>query len=185
MKKQIRSTSLVPEYMFDTFEDITPELLSSLGIKALLIDIDNTLAPYEQELPDERILNWFAALRENGIKAALVSNNHPTRVDLFNASLGLDAYPDSGKPGTKTLRLAMEKMGATPEITAGIGDQLLTDTLAAHRLGSISLIVPPIKDRTSAFFKFKRLLERPAIRKYRKTHGISVEKNSLSWRTWR
>lgn len=185
MKKQIRSTSLVPEYMFDTFEDITPELLSSLGIKALLIDIDNTLAPYEQELPDERILKWFAVLKENGIKAALVSNNHPPRVELFNKSLGLDAYPDSGKPGTKTLRFAMEKMGATPETTAGLGDQLLTDTLAAHRLGSISIIVPPIKDRTSAFFKFKRLLERPAIRKYRKANGISVEKNSLSWRTWR
>ena len=37
---------LTPDYMFEKFDDITPEFLTSLGIKALLIDIDNTLAPY-------------------------------------------------------------------------------------------------------------------------------------------
>ena len=176
---------LTPDYMFDSFADVTPEFLTALGIKALLIDIDNTLAPYEQPEPDERIINWFAALRENGIKASLISNNHPPRVELFNKSLGLDAYPDSGKPKSGTLIYAMTKMGSTPENTAGLGDQLLTDTLAAHRLGLISIIVPPIKDKSNAFFKFKRKLECPYVRKYRKAHGIIPEKNSLSERTWK
>ena len=187
MKKKKTSISLIPEYMFDTFDEVTPEFLLSIGINALLIDIDNTLAPYEQPIPDERIIGWFDSLRKNGIKAALISNNHPPRVELFNSKLGLDAYPDSGKPSTKTLRIAIEKMGVTPDTVAGLGDQLLTDTLSAHRLGAISIIVPPIKDRTSAFFKFKRQLERPAIRKYRKAHGISKDKSlsSLSWRTWK
>jgi HAD superfamily phosphatase (TIGR01668 family) len=179
------SKLLTPDYMFDTFSDVTPEFLSELGIKALLIDIDNTLAPYEQAEPDERIINWFAALRENGIKASLISNNHPPRVELFNKNLGLDAYPDSGKPKSGTLILAMEKMGSTPENTAGLGDQLLTDTLAVHRLGMISIIVPPIKDKTTPFFKAKRVLERPYIRKYRKAHGIVAEENSISKRTWK
>lgn len=187
MKKKYSSLSalLTPDYMFDSFADVTPEFLASLGIKALLIDIDNTLAPYEQPEPDKRIIDWFSALRENGIKAALISNNHPPRVELFNKSLGLDAYPDSGKPKSGTLIKAMQKMGVTPENTAGLGDQLLTDTLAVHRLGMISIIVPPIKDKTTPFFKSKRLLERPYIRKYRRAHGIVPEKNSLSERTWK
>lgn len=188
MKRKYNSLSklLTPDYMFDSFTDVTPEFLGSLGIKALLIDIDNTLAPYEQPEPDERIINWFASLSENGIKAALISNNHPPRVELFNSSLGLDAYPDSGKPKRGTLIKAMEKMGTTVENTAGLGDQLLTDTLAVHRLGMPSLIVPPIKDKTNAFFRFKRRLERPYIRKYRKAHGIAAfEKNSLAERTWK
>ena len=188
MKRKYNSLSklLTPDYMFDSFTDVTPEFLGSLGIKALLIDIDNTLAPYEQPEPDERIINWFASLSENGIKAALISNNHPPRVELFNSSLGLDAYPDSGKPKSGTLIKAMEKMGTTVENTAGLGDQLLTDTLAVHRLGMPSLIVPPIKDKTNAFFRFKRRLERPYIRKYRKAHGIAAfEKNSLAERTWK
>ncbi len=157
--------------MFDKFDSITPEFLQSLGIRALLIDIDNTLAPYEQPEPDERIISWFDSLRAAGISASLISNNHPPRVELFNRSLGLDAYPDSGKPKSGTLIKAMEKMGSDRENTAVIGDQLLTDALAAHRLGLVALIVPPIKDKTTPFFKFKRWLEKPYIKKYRKNHA--------------
>lgn len=184
-KKRSLRALLTPDYMFDSYLDVTPEFLESLGIRALLIDIDNTLAPYEQPLPDERIKGWVAALSEHGIRAALISNNHPPRVELFNTELHLDAYPDSGKPASRTLLLAMEKMGSTPENTAGLGDQLLTDTLAVHRLGMISIIVPPIKDKTSAFFRFKRLLERPYVRAYRRARGIAPQKNSLYERTWK
>ncbi len=187
MKSKHKSLSalLTPDYIFNTFSDVTPEFLEGLGIKALLIDIDNTLAPYEQAVPDERIRAWFASLSAHGIKASLISNNHKERVELFNRDLGLDAYPDSGKPKSGTLLLAMKKMDVDASVTAGLGDQLLTDTLAVHRLGMPSIIVPPIKDKTSPFFKFKRLLERPYIRKYRKKHGITFEENSLARRTWK
>ena len=162
---------LTPDYMFATYRDISPEFLAGLGIRALLIDIDNTLAPYEQAEPDEAIIAWFDGLRAAGISASLISNNHPPRVELFNRTLGLDAYPDSHKPSGKVLRLAMSKMGSDENSTAVIGDQLLTDALAAHRLGLRAIIVPPIKDKTSLFFKFKRRLERPYIRRYKKLNG--------------
>lgn len=172
MGKKIHSLNylLTPDYMFETFEEITPDFLLAHGITALLIDIDNTLAPYEQDEPDDRIRNWFAALSANGISASLISNNHPPRVELFNKTLGLPAYADSGKPSGRSLIAAMKDMGSSPENTAGLGDQLLTDTLAAHRLDIPSIIVPPIKDKTTLFFKFKRLLERPFIKRYKKLH---------------
>ncbi len=176
---------LTPDYIFSDYTKVTPDFLKSLGIGALLIDIDNTLAPYEMPEPNDSIKAWFAALAENGIKASLISNNHPPRVELFAKELGIDAYPDSGKPKSKMLIYAMQKMGSTPENTAGLGDQLLTDTLAVHRLGMPSIIVPPIKDKTSLFFKFKRVLERPYIRKYKKREGITFEKGSLAERTWK
>ena len=65
----------------------------------------------------------------------------------------------------------MKEMNVTPEITAGLGDQLLTDTLAVHRLDMISIIVPPINDKKTLFFRFKRWLERPFMRRYRKLHS--------------
>ena len=185
MKYKKTKPLLLPEYMFDSFLDVTPSFLESIGVRALVIDIDNTLAPYEQNEPDEKTVAWFDSLKARGIKAALISNNHKERVELFNRSLGLYAYPDSKKPSGKSIIDAMKKMGSTPNDTAALGDQLLTDTLAAHRLGLVSIIVPPIKDRTDTFFRFKRELERPYIRKYRKLHGVSVNKNSLSWRTWK
>lgn len=169
------SALLTPDYMFDTYDCVTPEFLASIGIKALLIDIDNTLAPYEQDEPDGKIREWFDALRAADIKAALISNNHPPRVELFNRTLGLPAYPDSGKPKSRSLLLAMKEMGVTPEVTAGLGDQLLTDTLAVHNLDMISIIVPPIKDKTTLFFKFKRWLEKPYIKKYRKKNSKCKE----------
>ena len=174
MKKKSSGLSglLTPDFMFDTFEGVTVDFLQEQGIVALLIDIDNTLAPYEQPEPDDRIRNWFASLEKEGIRASLISNNHAPRVELFNRTLGLDAYPDSGKPKGKILRVAMEKMGSDESNTAVLGDQLLTDALAGHLLGLRALIVPPIKDKTTLFFRFKRWLEKPYIKKYKKKHGL-------------
>ena len=160
-----------PDYMFATFDAVTPAFLHSLGMRALLIDIDNTLAPYEEPDPNERVLAWFAELEKNGIKAALVSNNHAPRVERFNKSLGLIAYPDSGKPGRKTLERAMKELGVTHTETAMLGDQILTDCFAGKHIGLCAIIVPPIKDKTNLFFRFKRLVERPAIRKYARKNG--------------
>ena len=171
MKKDLkrkRSIDLVPEYVFENYMQVRPEFLKALGIRALLIDIDNTLAPYEQDLPDENIVNWFSELRTAGICAALISNNDSARVELFNSLLSLPAYAKSGKPGKKTLIRAMNDMGVDASVTAGLGDQLLTDTLAVHKLGMISIIVPPINDKRTLFFRFKRRIERPFMKKYYK-----------------
>ena len=156
----------IPDYAFATYRDITPEFLSGIGIKALLIDIDNTLAPYEQDLPDEHITAWFNALAAAGIKATLVSNNGRERVELFNKNLGLPAYFKSGKPFAKNLKKAMRDMGSDKSNTAMLGDQVLTDVVAGRHIGLRAIIVPPIKDRTSAFFRFKRALEVPALKRY-------------------
>ncbi|MBQ8416145.1 MAG: YqeG family HAD IIIA-type phosphatase [Clostridia bacterium] len=162
---------LMPDYMFASYAEITPAFLRSIGVRALLIDIDNTLAPYEQAEPDERIVHWFRELHENGISAALVSNNHAPRVEQFNRSLGLLAYADSNKPSRKTLERAMRELGVEYGETAMLGDQLLTDCYAGKHIGLIALIVPPIKDKTNLFFRFKRLCERPFIRKYARMRG--------------
>ncbi len=162
-----------PDYMLGHYYDVTPEFLHSIGVRALLCDIDNTLAPYEQPDPDDRIRAWVASLAEAGIRVALVSNNHPPRVEQFNRTLGLPAYPDSGKPKKKTLIRAMREMGVEIGETAMLGDQLLTDAYAGKHIGLPALIVPPIKDKTNLFFRFKRWCERPFIRKYAKAHGYA------------
>ncbi len=163
---------LMPDYMFRTFDEITPAFLQGLGVRAVLSDIDNTLAPYEQAEPDDRIASWIADLAKAGIGIAFVSNNDRERVELFNRTLGVPAYGKSGKPFKKNLVRAMEDLGADRESTVFLGDQLLTDALAGHNLGVPVLIVPPIRDKKNAFFRFKRWLEKPTVQKYKKQHGI-------------
>ena len=161
---------LIPDYIFPRYDDVTPEFLASIGVCALLIDIDNTLAPYEQPDPDERNFAWVAAMRAAGIALTFVSNNHQERVERFAAPLGVKAYWDAAKPFRKTLDIAMREMGSTVENTAMLGDQLLTDAYAGKHIGLRTLIVPPIRDKKSLFVRAKRRIERPYIRKYRKLH---------------
>ena len=112
---------MMPDYMFRTFDEITPAFLTSLGVKAILADIDNTLAPYEQPEPDGRIKGWIASLAEAGIGIAFVSNNDWERVNRFNATLGAPAYAKSGKPFKKNLVRAMNDLGGTLETTVMLG----------------------------------------------------------------
>ena len=64
-------------------------------------------------------------------------------------------------------------MGIPAKEAAILGDQLLTDALAGNRMGMRVLIVPPIKDKTTLFFRFKRLCERPIIRRFKRRNGIT------------
>ncbi len=160
--------TLVPDHMFERFSDIGVDFLRSEGVRSLLIDIDNTLAPYEVAEPDGITVEWFGKLREAGIRAALISNNERERVERFNRTLALPAYHDCHKPSRKHILKAMADIGAERGSTMFLGDQIFTDVLAARRVGARVAVVPPIKDKKTLFFKFKRLMERPIIRKYRK-----------------
>ena len=157
---------IMPKLMKDSFRDVTPELLKSLGKTLLICDIDNTLVTYDDPEPTEELMAWFKSLNESGITVAFVSNNHEDRVTKFNEGLGYIAHYDSGKPKIGKLIETMKTAGKTKEESALLGDQLLTDACAANRAGIYSIIVPPIKDKTNLFFKSKRLIEKPYVKKY-------------------
>ena len=164
--------TLVPDFYCDDIYGITPEYIKGKGIDAVILDIDNTLVPYEIAEPTDEVRAWLTALTEAGIKVAFVSNNHAERVEIFNKSLGFPAFPDSGKPFKKACRAAMEAMGNTPDTTAIIGDQVFTDVLAGRNAGlAAAFLVKPIKDKTNLFFKTKRLMEVPVLKKYKRIHG--------------
>ena len=163
--------NLVPDYIFKTFDEASANFLCSIGIKAVILDIDNTLEPYEHPHPGEHVIAWLNSLSERGIKTAIVSNNGWGRVNLFNKDIGMPAIAKAKKPFKKNVLHAMEMLSAERENTIFIGDQILTDVLAAHNAGIRAILVPPINDRRDLFTKFKRLLEKPFIRKYEKRVG--------------
>lgn len=166
--------TFVPDYYFETFDKASAEFLLSIGIKGILLDVDNTLEPYENPLPTEKVLEWFRSLKAAGIGAAIVSNNDKERIELFNSELKLPAYFKAKKPFKKRLRMAMTDLGTAPEETIFMGDQIFTDVWAARNAGVRAILVPPIKDKTDFFTKFKRFLERPFLKKYRKKHKEKV-----------
>lgn len=160
----------VPDFRFESFEQASAEFLLSIGVKGIVLDVDNTLEPYENPKPSPNVLAWFKSLEENGIGAAIVSNNSSDRIDLFNEELRLPAYSKAGKPKKKNVLRAMRDMGTAPDNTVLMGDQIFTDVWAAHNAGIRAILVPPIKDKRDILTRFKRLLEIPVLRKYERKH---------------
>ncbi len=163
---------LVPDRMFGHYYEITPDMVRSLGRRALLCDIDNTLATYDDPLPPGPLTNWIEEMRQAGISIAFVSNNTRERVEQFNKPLGCVAFGKAGKPGTKYLQAACDRLEIDKKQAILLGDQLLTDCAAGKRFGIPAWIVPPIRDKKTLFFRLKRMLEKPYLRKYRRIHGV-------------
>lgn len=164
---------LMPDFYFAKFSDITPDFLKNNNIKNLLIDVDNTLAPYEQAEPDEKIMTWLKKLRENNIGFAFISNNTSSeRINRFNRDIGAPAFANSGKPfAGKNIGRSLKILGGEKQSTAFLGDQIFTDVCAGKFNGMRAILVPPIKDKKNAFFRFKRALERPILDSYFKKHS--------------
>ena len=160
--------TLLPREMVPTYESVTPEHLCALGITHIFCDIDNTLATYDDPTPPDRVVQWCRRMNEGGVTVAFVSNNDEARVQLFNRDFGYTAYAKAHKPLTGKLKKAMADTGAVREHSALLGDQLLTDAAAGNRAGLYVIIVPPIKDKKNLFFRFKRWLEIPYVKKFRK-----------------
>ena len=164
--------TFVPEYRFETFDLASAEFLSKIGVKGIILDIDNTLEPYENSDPGEHVVSWLESLKRCGIKAAIVSNNGRERVERFNKNLSLPAYYKAKKPFKRNLLSAMQDMNTDTSSTVLMGDQVFTDVWAAHNAGIRAILVPPINDKRDIFTKFKRLLEKPILKKYERKNRV-------------
>lgn len=160
--------TFVPEFYFKSFDLADADFLLSQNIHGIILDVDNTLEPYENPHPTKKVIDWLEDLRAHGINAAIVSNNDANRIDLFNESIGLVTYSKAKKPLKKNVLNAMAAIGTSRENTVLMGDQVFTDVWAAHNAGIRAILVPPIRDKRDLFTRFKRLLEIPILKKYQR-----------------
>ena len=153
---------MIPDFLFDSYRDITPDFLQKQGITLLLTDLDYTLAPKAVRRPDGALKAWIAELKAAGITVMIVSNNRSgSRVTEFCADLGVPYQGRAGKPSPRGLEAAMARAGADRVCTAMLGDKLLTDMLAARRAGVLALMVEPLGGPVGAWNRFLHLLQRP------------------------
>ncbi len=159
---------LIPDLICKTVTDIPFETFFEQGVQVVVFDIDNTLVSYETPLPTQQIRTLLESLVKRGIRVALVSNNSPERVETFNRELGYFAVPDSHKPLKRALKPVFTHFKVTPKQVLLVGDQLLTDVLAARLWGAFAVTVSPIQPVENRFFRFKRQLEKPFVALYHK-----------------
>jgi hypothetical protein len=153
--------SAVPQYIFRELTDITPDFLELTGIKFLMVDLDNTVAAYDEHLPSDSVMQWFATMKSREIALFILSNTTCTkRVEAFSKALDTECIKKSGKPSARSLLKAMNKSGFSADESALAGDQVFTDALAANRAGVVSIIVRP-KRFTNPFLTLRYYIELP------------------------
>ena len=148
-----------PEYFVDTVFNIDYDQLKSIGVKHILIDIDNTIVPFKDPLPTERIKAFIEEGKTKGFDFCIVSNTFLERVKRIGDSLNIPYISMAKKPSRKGVIKAMTLLNGTVNNTILIGDQFCTDIVAAKRAGIRCILVEPIT--TSDFFmtKLYRLIE--------------------------
>ena len=162
------SDFLIPDLICQTVKELPFADFAAKGVTVLAFDIDNTLVSYDTPVPHEELVSFLLSLKESGFSVALVSNNTPERVATFNEKLGFFTVPDAHKPLRRALVPVLEHFQVDAKKVLLVGDQLLTDVLTARIHGAFAVTVPPIKKVETAFFRFKRVLEKPFIRIYYK-----------------
>ncbi|MBE6591775.1 MAG: YqeG family HAD IIIA-type phosphatase [Ruminococcaceae bacterium] len=159
---------LIPDKVFCSVKEITPELLLKEGKKGVIFDIDDTLISHKMTLIPENIIKYISDLKSKGIRIALVSNGRPERVSVISQGLGLFATPKAGKPKKDALKSCLEHLDLPLEQVVFVGDQIFTDILCAKRNHLSGYLVKPIDKYENPFFYIKRVLEKPVLKKYYK-----------------
>lgn len=162
---------LTPEYLFQDITHITPEFLRQQGIRALLLDVDNTLTAHGSQQLSQPVADWLEQMKAQGVRMVIVSNNLRRRVEPFARQLGLDYISMGCKPLPGGLARARHLLGVRRGQVALVGDQLFTDRLAGWLYGIRVLVVQPMTRDIKKGILFRRKLEKPFIEKYFKRGG--------------
>ncbi len=156
---------LKPTVAVKNVDDITPALLRSLGTEAILLDVDNTLAPPTSHIPYEGVMEWIEQVRAEGITIVICSNNYYKRVKPFSDSIGLDCVAMSLKPTPFGFIRAKRKFGKKPNSVLVVGDQIYTDVLGANLGGMKSVLLEPRSEEHGWTIKLRRALEKSVRKK--------------------
>lgn len=148
-----------PTWMVKSIYSITPEQLEKNNIKAVLTDLDNTLIAWNNPEATEESILWIERMKEAGIPVMILSNNSDSRVKVIADYLELEYVPRSMKPSRRGFRLAQEKLQLPKEELLMVGDQVLTDVLAANRFGIRNVLVKPLLASDAWNTKINRFLE--------------------------
>lgn len=142
------SFSMIPKYSFKSLCAITPQFLKEHGIRLLLLDLDNTMAPYGTVQPPENIAAWADTIKANGVELFIITNNTGSkRVESLASAFGVGYIMSAKKPFATGINKALKQLGRTPSETALAGDQIYTDIIAANSAGVLSIVVEPLKLR--------------------------------------
>lgn len=148
-----------PNVYFTSVQDITIEFLIKNKIKALILDVDNTLIDYDKNLTEETI-QWSKELRGQGIRMYILSNtNKQDKVEAVAKKLEIPYEHFAKKPAKKGFVKVKETLKIKEENIAVVGDQIFTDVMGGNRCNMFTILVDPITKKDYWYTAWKRPIE--------------------------
>ena len=157
---------LYPDGYFDSVRDIEIEYLKKNNIKAIILDVDNTLIDYYRNFQDGTI-EWVNEAKKSGIKFCILSNsNKLKKVKQVAKQIDVPYFYFAKKPLKGGFKKAKKLLNVEEKYIAVIGDQIMTDVLGANRCNMFSILVKPIKEKDIIITRVKRPIENLILKKY-------------------
>lgn len=162
-----------PHITYKSYKDIDLNLLLNNNINTILIDIDNTLAPHDEQLPNSDVIKFINDIKNKGFNIFTLSNNSLDRVNMFSNALDVKGYSFSLKPLKKTYKKVLKENPNLGNICV-IGDQLLTDILGGNRMKFMTIYTRPLVQKDITFTKFNRFFEKFIINRLEKKNLLNL-----------
>jgi len=158
-----------PNYRCPRISEIPIEWLKQEGIKAIILDLDNTLLPWNENIPSEENISWVKMVKEAGFRVVLLSNNGGERLQNISKELGVAAIGWGVKPLSRGFKRALRflKVQSRGEVLV-IGDQLITDVFGAKKMDFKVLWVESLSRKEFVFTRITRKLESILIKQLTK-----------------
>ena len=165
---------LYPKAYLKNVREITKDFLQNNNIKALILDVDNTLIDYDKNM-EKGTLEWAKDLKQNGVKLYILSNsNKHEKVKNVAKELEIEYEYFAKKPLKTGFKKVQKKLGINPENIGVVGDQIFTDVIGGNRCKMFTILVDPIAEKDIWITMIKRPLENAIKKKYKK---ITKERN--------
>ena len=169
----------MPDFAVEAVYDLTVPSLQAHGIKAVLVDLDNTLIAWNNPDGTPEMKQWLHVF---GTRAFALLWYQITLKNASNEQLrsfGIDYVYWALKPFTFGIDRAMKEFHYEKSEVVMVGDQLMTDIRAAHRAGIRSILVKPLVQHDSIKTQINRARERRVMRKITEKYGPITYKKGI------
>lgn len=161
---------LIPFTHAQSIFEIDVSFYKNLGVKFILVDLDNTLDSYKTALPSKRVIDLKEDLLMEGIELIITSNNTGKRVTKYSRALGVRFMSKVGKPFSRKLLKKLRELKIQKHEVILIGDQIVTDISCANGAKIKSVLTEKLVEEDQPTTRFNRLFDNPLRRKLNKKH---------------
>ena len=150
---------LYPNAYFEKIQDITIQFLIKNKIKALILDVDNTLIDKQENLSED-VIKWVKEIKGQGVKMHILSNtNRKSKVERVANTLQLNYEYFGMKPLKIGFNKVRKTLNEDSSRIAVVGDQIFTDIIGGNRAGMFTILLEPISKKEYWYTKWKRPIE--------------------------